>query len=353
MLPSTKRSQSKFPGFKKIDEPMADISLNYDNFYPQEETHSIFFLETKPTEMTSFSHINEQDLTNDVILLDIHRTNHNHFPENHIGNENIGKRQAFDLNNKVGGTKNRDHGNTFNKEIIKPSPNQDILFTKSTNNRESTKSTFKPSLPLQNSLQKNNHNLSGKKVTVQHSINIVQPFVGGNRRPEDYDLPSAESTHSHGEIGNNNNHRDRINLDYVDVNYVNRGSQVDVVTPSSQVFNHMHQIRPTFIPRSTGKTLTTQKSIFNPLLDPKFKPISSTTGKRWSVRNTSNKPNKSIKNGSKNNVLKASIFPELPSLDAKRNRANEFNYPGVPAKIGLSSILSMFTFNVIFRFNGP
>ena len=330
---------------------MADISLNYNKFYPQEETHSIFFLETKPTEMTLFSHINTQDLTNDVILLDIHRTNNNPFQENHIFDENIGKRQAFDLNNKVGGTKTRNNVNTFHKEITKPSHNQDILFTKSTNNRERTKSTFKPSLPLQNSLQKDNFNLSGKKVTVQHSINIVQPFVGGNRRPEDNDLPSAESTQSHRESGNNNNHRDRFNLDYVDVNYVNRGSQVEVVSPSSQISTHMHQIRPTFIPRSTGKFLTTQKSILNPLLDPKFQPISSTTGKRWSVRNANNKPNNSIKNGSKNNVLKASIFPDLPSLDAERNKANEFNCAGALATIGLSFILSMFTFNVVFRIN--
>ena len=58
---------------------MADISLDNNNFNPHEDTHSIFFRETKPTEMTLFSHISTQDLTNDVILLDIHRTNNNPF----------------------------------------------------------------------------------------------------------------------------------------------------------------------------------------------------------------------------------------------------------------------------------
>lgn len=330
---------------------MAELSINNNIFYPQAEKHSIFLLETKPTEMTLFSHINTQDITNDVILLDIHRTNNHPFHESNIFEENIGKRQAFDLNNKVSGTKNLGHANTFDENIKNPSNNHGILFTESTKNRERTKSTFKPSLPFQNSLQNDNINLSGKQVTVQHSINIVQPFVGGNKRPQDFDLPSAESTQSHGGSGNNNNHRDTINLDYVDVDYVNRGSQIDEVSPSSQILTHMHQIRPTYIPRSTEKPLTTQKSILNPLLDPKFQPISSTTGKRRSIKNRNEKLNKTNKNASKNKVLKASIFPELPSLDAKRNRANEFNYPGVPANVGLSFILNMFTFNVIFRFN--
>lgn len=307
MLHSIKRSQSKFPGFKKIDEPMADLSLTI--FNPKVEKNSIFLLESKPTENTLFSHINIQDITNDVILLDVHRTNNNPIHDNHSFEENIGKRQTLDMKNKLSGTRHRDHGNKFNKDILRPFKDHGTPFTKSTSNREHTKSTFKPSLPLQNSLEKDNINLSGKQVTVQHSINIVQPFVGGNKYQEDYDLPSAESTQSHGGSGNNNNHRDIINLDYVDVNYVNRGSQIEVVSPSSQILTHMHQIRPTYIPRSTKTIITTPKNIFNPLLDPKFKPISSTTGKRWSVQNRNNQPNTKHKNASNNKVSKASVFP--------------------------------------------
>jgi hypothetical protein len=328
---------------------MVDLSLNRNFINPPTATHSIFFLETKPTEMTLFSHVNVDNVDDDEIILDIHHNNI--FQVNGIFEENVGKRQTTGINNEFGSIKHEDRGNSINKKGTILSNNDDRLFKKSTNNRERTKSSFNPSLPLPISLQKDKVNLSGKQVTVQHSINIAEPFDGGNKEQEYYDLPSAESTQSHGGSGNNNNHRDTVNLDYVDVDYVNRGSQIDVVSPSSQILTHMHQIRPTYIPRSTEKPLTTQKSILNPLLDPKFQPISSTTGKRWSVRNTSNKPNNSIKNGSKNNVLKASIFPELPSLDGKRNRANEFTCPGALANIGLSSILSIFAFNVIFRLN--
>merc|ERR1712223_1726589 len=134
--------------------------------------------------------------------------------------------------------------------------------------------------------------IPGKQVTVQHSINIVAPtsLKKNNIRIESdnhyHDLPSAaESPQPDRGNGNNNlNNRNKFGLDYVDVEYVTLGSQIDLlISPTSHLITHMHQIHPTFIPRR-HITTSTEKVISNPLLDPKFNPIGSSSGKRWSIK---------------------------------------------------------------------
>ena len=328
---------------------MADKSLNRNKINPQEATHSIFFHGTNIAETTLFSHFNPNNINNDEFSSNTHRTND--FQDNHNFEDNVGKRQTVTLNNKHNNLKHRDQGNSIYRGKIKLS-NQDIAFSQTNTNHERTKSSFdNPSLPNRNSIHKDIiESASGKQVTVKHTINIIKPtFVKGNKKKtETYNnnvLPSAESTQPERGNGNiNYNHnRETFNLDYVDVEYVNQESKVELVSPSSNLLTHMHQIRPTYIPRSTTTT-STKKTIFNPLLDPNFKPISSSGGKRWSVKKRGNNNDKSQNGNSKNSVLKASTFPDLPSLDIEKNRAGGLYHINLFLIVGSSVVLCAISF---------
>merc|ERR1712050_622221 len=149
-----------------------------------------------------------------------------------------------------------------------------------------------------------------------------------------HDLPSAASTQSHGrgrngnkkDFNSNNNNRDRFNLDYQEVDYVNRDMNIDHPSPPSHILTHIHQIHPTYIPRTTTLKVSTTKTILNPLLDPNFQPIGSNAGKRWSVKKRDNGISKENNQKAKNNVLKASNFPDLPSLDRGKSSGNNLEH---------------------------
>ena len=111
---------------------------------------------------------------------------------------------------------------------------------------------------------------------------------------------------------------------------------IDVTSPSSQILIHMHQIHPTYIPRTTAPKVSTARAISNPLLDPNFQPIGSTAGKRWSVKKRENTIANRNNDKSKNDILKASNFPDLPSLD-----------PGKSCSIKLNN-LKYFPFHFVF-----
>ena len=307
---------------------MADWSLNHNNFNPQTATHSIIFFEENPTKMTLVSHINNKDINNGEILAGINHKNV--FKEHHISSGNLDIGQVINKDNSFSGIKHKDHDKSIDTNTVKPS-NEDILSIPTKINRERTKSSFKPSLPLRNAIQK--EGVSGKQVTVKHSINIIETFVKGNKKKENYDLPSAESTHSRRGSGDNNI-RNSFDLDYSEVNYVDRGSQIELVSPSSQILTHMHLIHPTYIPRTT--TTSTEKTILNPLFDPRFQPISSNGGKRWTVNKRDNKQDGTKRDKSNDKILEASFFPDLPSSNSKENSGNDSNRPNLYANIGLS-----------------
>lgn len=321
---------------------MADWSLNHNVISPQTATHSIIFLEANPTKMTLVSHINDNDNNNGELLAEINRNNvlkeHHHISEG-----NLGISKVSNINNNLSGIKHEDPDNSIDTNIVKPS-NEDILSIQTKINRERTKSSLSPSLPLRNSIQKEIINVSGKQVTVKHSINIIETFVKGNKKKENYDLPSAESTHSR-RGSENNNIRDRLDLDYIDVRAVDRGSQIELVSPSSHLLTHMHLIHPTYIPRSTTTTSTTEKTILNPLFDPKFQPLSSNGGKRWSVNKNNNKLDESKREQSNNKILKASFFPDSSSSNNHKNNGNNAKKTNLPATIIFAAIFLCVSLN--------
>ena len=327
---------------------MVDSSLHHNLNQPHKATHLIFSHEKNPSEITLFSNINSHNNNNRGTLPHVHPTSF--FNQNQIFQENVGKRQVVNFNNPPnGGIEHSRPGVGANAgEILLLSPTQ---FNR---NRERPKTSFKTSLPFQNSIQnKDIHkDIPGKQVTVQHSINIVAPtsLKENNFKIESdnkyHDLPSAaESPQSDRGNGNNNlNNRNKFGLDYVDVEYVTRGSQIDLlISPTSNLNTHMHQIHPTFIPRR-HITTSTEKVILNPLLDPKFNPIGSSSGKRWSIKNEYDKGTNLKINNRNNNLLKASNFPDLPSLDVKRNCACYSTYLRSLANASLNVILTAILF---------
>ena len=327
---------------------MVDSSLHHNLNQPHKATHLIFSHEKNPSEITLFSNINSHNNDNRGTLPHLHPTSF--FNQNQIFQENVGKRQVVNFNNPPnGGIEHSRPGVGANAgEILLLSPTQ---FNR---NRERPKTSFKTSLPFQNSIQKEDihKDIPGKQVTVQHSINIVAPtsLKKNNIEIESdnhyHDLPSAaESPQSDRGNGNNNlNNRNKFGLDYVDVEYVTRGSQIDLlISPTSNLNTHMHQIHPTFIPRH-HITTSTEKVISNPLLDPKFNPIGSSSGKRWSIKNEYDKGTNQKVNNRNNNLLKASNFPDLPSLDVKRNCGCYSTYLRSLANVLLNVILTAILF---------
>jgi len=227
----------------------------------------------------------------------------------HIFNDNLGLDEVVDAYDK-----------NLDKRTIRPP-------------KERTKTSL-TSLPSLNLIQQDLIPGSGKRVTLKHTINIIETSVMGNEK-EKNDLPSAASTHSHGGSRNSNNNN-ILDVDFVDGGYVDRGSNLELVSPSSQIINHMHNIRPTYIPNSITST---EKNILNPLFDPNFQPISSKTGKRWNTKRNTNKPPQFKGDGSNNKVLKSSFFPELPSLNTNQDK----NGGNRPYRLNLPTYVCFFT----------
>ena len=310
---------------------MVDMSPNRNFFNPQTATHSIFLFKPKTTEKTPLSNTNSNSLNNVKNLQDIHRTNlfHQSHDDNKLG-DNLGKRQAINLNGESNRIIHHDHSENKNIQgSIK------ISKTDGNHKKKHDRTNFNPSLPVQTLFpHKNNDNIPNKQIIVQHSINIVQPNIKGNKVPQNHDLPSAASTQSQGggrnnnkkDFNQNNNNRDRFNLDYLDVDYVNRDMNIDVTSPSSEILTLMHQIHPTYIPRTTTLRVSTARAISNPLLNPNFQPIGSTAGKRWSVKKRENKIANRNNEKTKNDILKASNFPDLPSLDPGKSCSIKLNH---------------------------
>ena len=306
---------------------MADLSLNHNINNPHIATHSMIFLETNPTKMTLVSHIDNNDIRNGEILANINRNSV--LNKDYIYNERLGIGHAISISNKLSGIKHNDYENSIDSNRVHPS-NQNTLATRTKINGERTKPSSNPSLPLPNSIQNDDSHVSGKQVTVKHSINIVDPLVKGNKKNQNYDLPSAESTHPFGGSGSNNNN-DRLDLDYV----------IELVSPSSQQLTHMHLIHPTFIPRNNTIRPPTEKTILNPLFDPNFQPINRKGGgKRWSVKkNNNNNLYETKQDQSNDNVLKASFLPDLPFSKNNNKSGSSSTYSNLTANIRLSVIL--------------
>ena len=310
---------------------MVDLSSHRNFINPQTATRPIFFFKPKTTEKTPLTHKNPNRQNIGENLQDIHRTNLFHQPQdNNNFEDNLGKRQAIDMNGEANRINYNDHAETKATQGGLRTSNIDGNY-----NQGDIKSTFNPSLPAQTSFPMNNNdNIFRNPIVVQHSINIVQSISKGNMVQPNHDLPSAASTQSHGggkngnnkDFNSNNNNRNRFNLDYQDVDYVNRDIKVDVTSPTSQILTHMHQIHPTYIPRSTTIKVSTTKTILNPLLDPNFQPIGSNAGKRWSVKKRENSISKGNNEETKTNVLKASNFPDLPSLDQGKSSGNNLKH---------------------------
>ena len=337
---------------------MVDLSSIRNFINPHTATHSTFLFKPKTTEKTPFSHIIPNTLT--IVnknLQDIHRTNIFHqSQDDETLEDNLGKRQAINLNENGDRIKYHDRSNVkATQGSIK------ISNTDGSHKREHDQIFFNQPLPAQTSFpQRISNNMPKNQIIVQHSINIVQPKSKGKKVPQNHDLPSAASTQSQGggqhgnhkDFNHNNNNRDRFNLDYLDVDYVNRDMNVDLTTPSSQILTHMHQIHPTYIPRSTTYKVTTAKTISNPLLDPNFQPIGSSSGKRWSVKKRENAIGKGNDRQNKNNVLKASNFPDLPSLNPEKSSGTNLIHSSVSKFhfVFFASLFSLLSFQIKFCF---
>ena len=304
---------------------MVDLSPNRNYINPHKATHSIFLFKPKTTEKTPFFHTKPDNLNIVETLQDIHRTNLFHqSQDDDIFEDNFAKRQAINLNGEGNNRiKAPDHSKTQTTQQRIP------ISNKGGSHKGGEDETY-PSLPVQTTFPHNiDNDMKRKEIIVHHSINIAQPNSKENKFHQNHDLPSAASTISQGggqnenqkDFNHNNNNRDRLNLDYLEIEYVNRDMNVDITSPSSPILTLMHQIHPTYIPRSTTHKVTTTKTISNPLLDPNFQPIGSKSGKRWSVTKRENKIAHEKDGKNKNNILKASSFPELPSLHPEKSNS--------------------------------
>ena len=304
---------------------MVDLSPNRNFIIPHKATHSIFLFKPKTTEKTPFFHKTPDNLNIVENLQDIHRTNLFHqSQDDDILEDSLGKRQAINIDGEGNRIKTPDHSKTQVTQQRIPVSNKD-------GSQKGKHDKTYPSLPVQTTFPyQTNNDIKRKQIIVHHSINIVQPNSKEYSFHQNHDLPSAASTLSQGggqnvnqkDFNHNNNNRDRLNLDYLEVEYVDQDINVDVTSPSSQILTLMHRIHPTYIPRSTTHKVPTTKTILNPLLDPNFQPIGSKSGKRWSVKKRENKIAQEQDGKNKNNVLKASNFPELPSLHPEKSNSD-------------------------------